>query len=604
MSAAEHAPIPLGRPRAPQLDPELLHEIVRAVSSSLDLTVVLRSVVDLVTRAVGCHACYVFLADDDGRMVVEACSSDRYADYVGKVALEPGEGLAGWVARRRTPVFLADDALADPRMRIFDEFEEHKYQSLVSLPLIGKGGDVLGVIAAHGEGPREFTQAEQRFLLSSAALAAGAIENARLYGETSRRVDVLERLVQLSRRIAEADSLDVLLREVTSRLVPLLGAGCCRVYLTDRDHGTLRLRASSPPSPGAVASLSLEDVGPALGADRARLERLTQAVRNGEAPGAPWLFLPIAASGELLGLLAVSGRVGRRFGTHDRDLAAAVVAQTAVAVKKVQLLERLEERNLIKDFLDDLASGDAPPTAARERRLRCRLDVPRVVLVARRLGAEEAGDGTDESAWTLPLEARLAALFHGALLDRSESGLRALLPSGASSPAELLASVRDAHRAVSTPELPIAVGLSAPCAERSGYPTAFEEAGLALSAAGVLHRRASVVAFDELGPYKYLLRLSLGSGARDHHCDRLRLLLEYDDAHHSQLFLTLEEYFRQRGRVATTAATLYIHPNTLRQRLGRIAAITGLDVEHEDPLTLELAMKLVKLGGGPARAGR
>ena len=108
------------------LDAELLHDVVRAVSSSLELPVVLRSVVELVTRAVGCHACYVFLADGAGRMVLEACSSERYAGSVGEVVLEPGEGLAGWVARRRTPVFIAEDALADPRVRILDQFEEHK----------------------------------------------------------------------------------------------------------------------------------------------------------------------------------------------------------------------------------------------------------------------------------------------------------------------------------------------------------------------------------------------------------------------------------------------------------------------------------------------
>jgi DNA-binding PucR family transcriptional regulator len=38
-----------------------------------------------------------------------------------------------------------------------------------------------------------------------------------------------------------------------------------------------------------------------------------------------------------------------------------------------------------------------------------------------------------------------------------------------------------------------------------------------------------------------------------------------------------------------------VHPNTLRQRLSRIESITGLDLEREDALTVEMAMKLLKL---------
>jgi DNA-binding PucR family transcriptional regulator len=47
--------------------------------------------------------------------------------------------------------------------------------------------------------------------------------------------------------------------------------------------------------------------------------------------------------------------------------------------------------------------------------------------------------------------------------------------------------------------------------------------------------------------------------------------------------------------VASTASALYVHPNTLRQRLARIETITGLDLETEDSLTVEMAMKLLKL---------
>ena len=44
-----------------------------------------------------------------------------------------------------------------------------------------------------------------------------------------------------------------------------------------------------------------------------------------------------------------------------------------------------------------------------------------------------------------------------------------------------------------------------------------------------------------------------------------------------------------------TAEALYVHPNTLRQRLRRIMELTGLDLRKDDWLMVEIAVKLVQL---------
>jgi len=47
--------------------------------------------------------------------------------------------------------------------------------------------------------------------------------------------------------------------------------------------------------------------------------------------------------------------------------------------------------------------------------------------------------------------------------------------------------------------------------------------------------------------------------------------------------------------IGACARALHIHPNTLRQRLGRIREVSGIDVDAVDPLSLELAVKLARL---------
>ncbi len=82
----------------------------------------------------------------------------------------------------------------------------------------------------------------------------------------------------------------------------------------------------------------------------------------------------------------------------------------------------------------------------------------------------------------------------------------------------------------------------------------------------------------------------------DRHRSALRRLRDYDRRRGTELTRTLEELLARRGHMGATAEALYVHPNTLRQRLTRIAAVSGLDVRTEDWLTLEIALRLERLG--------
>jgi DNA-binding PucR family transcriptional regulator len=141
----------------------------------------------------------------------------------------------------------------------------------------------------------------------------------------------------------------------------------------------------------------------------------------------------------------------------------------------------------------------------------------------------------------------------------------------------------------------VGIGVSNACRGASSFPAGFEEARHALLGTTALRPRPSVMTYDELGPYKYLLRMSLDSGLRDAHCDAVARLADYDRERASSLLHTLEEFLRRRGNISATSDALYIHPNTLRQRLRRIYELSGLDLRNEDWLMVEIAVKLVKL---------
>ena len=538
-------------------DSGVLYEIISTVASSLELDEVLDAVVRLLSEASAVQACFVYLLDDAGERLVMKAAPAPYSHLVDRIVLEKGEGLAWWALEHREPAFIRENALADPRTKYVPELEEERFQSLLSVPILARGGGVIGVISAHTEAPREFTQAEVDFLVSSASLVAGAIENAHLYEEMRSRVGELEQLTDLAEAIARAETLEDLLPMVAERAAALLRAHACHVYLLDGGSEELLRRASAPAGAEARSTIGLAELGPELARAKRAARVSTQLVANDE----------------LLGLLVAEG-------TAEVDLARAVASQTAVGIKKIQLIERLTEKNLIKDFFEELAGGRAlGDLEGRAARLGCDLDAPHVVL--------EAKPAPDA------LERALAALAAGSLFDRREDSLRALLrvfPAGAEA---LVEGVRRVHGELG---LPLAIGLSSACAGASSFADGFEEAHQALLGTAVLKRdKAAVTTYAELGPYRYLLRIALDGFVRDAAVDAIGKLAVYDKQRQTSLLPTLEEFLRRRGNISATSAALYVHPNTLRQRLRRIGELSGIDLRRDDWLEVEIAVKMVKL---------
>jgi GAF domain-containing protein len=538
-----------------QTGEKFLQEIVSTVASSLELADVLPAVVRLMTDASGVHACFVYLLEDDDRLVLRAASSP-YERQAGKVVLEHGEGLAWWAIAHGEPAFIRDDALADPRVKYVPELEEERFQSLLAVPIVGRSGDAIGAITAHTEAPREFDDDEVDFVVTSASLVANAIENARLYEETKLRVAELEQLTELAEAIARADALDDLLETVVADARPLLAARACHVYLLDPGTEELDRKASDPEAGDARQRLGLAELGPEL----ARGGRSTR------------LAVPLVANGELIGLLVAEG-------SARIELGRAVASQAAVGIKKVQVIEQLTEKNLIKDFFEDLAGGRLRgDLEGRAVRLGCDLDHPHVVLVA-----EPSSDALSRS---------LRGIAPGSLFDHREGSLRALVRLASASGASFLERLRRAHAEL---EQPVAIGVSSVCQGEAAFADGFAEARQALLGTVVLSGTPTVLAYDDLGAYKYLLRVAVDGGIRDATVDAVGKLAEYDAQRGAQLVATLEEFLHRHGSISATSEALYVHPNTLRQRLRRIGELSGLDLRRDDWLAIEIAVKMVKL---------
>ena len=191
------------------------------------------------------------------------------------------------------------------------------------------------------------------------------------------------------------------------------------------------------------------------------------------------------------------------------------------------------------------------------------------------------------------VQTRIRRLYRRAFFDARHDSLRALVPLGSSN-RDAVERLGGACEALAR-EHGLVIGLSGPDHGADGGRRRMREAADAARIAGALAGGGGAISYDELGAYRYLVHLELDEAPHDRYGQAVEALLDYDARRHSQLVETLETYLGTRSSVATSARALYIHPNTVRQRLDRIEQITELKLREADLLSLELALKVARL---------
>ena len=138
----------------------------------------------------------------------------------------------------------------------------------------------------------------------------------------------------------------------------------------------------------------------------------------------------------------------------------------------------------------------------------------------------------------------------------------------------------------------LSIGIGRRVQQLEELAQSYEEALEALEAGIALHGPGSITTFESLGYLYWLRHLSAEVRNRNPFARALATLAEYDAAHHTALLMTLETYLDAGACSLDAARRLYLHRNTLRQRLTRIERIIGFPLsDPEVRLNLQLALK-------------
>src|SRR5205809_276083 len=136
------------------------------------------------------------------------------------------------------------------------------------------------------------------------------------------------------------------------------------------------------------------------------------------------------------------------------------------------------------------------------------------------------------------------------------------------------------------PEVTVAV--SGPKRGSTGAHLALLQAEQAVAVERGNGRKGKTTHFEDLGSYRFVL----GQPESDIEAFAERVLGPLaDDDRYADLVRTLEAYLKLHGSVNGVARELYLHRNTVRQRLRRIGQLTGAKLSSsDDRLALQLAL--------------
>ncbi|TKJ29503.1 MAG: hypothetical protein CEE40_08365 [Chloroflexi bacterium B3_Chlor] len=336
-----------------------LRDVSLQLTQSLDLSQVLKTIAESALKLVKASDAHIFLYDQEkgefsfGTGVWAPGQEGQVYDHVRK------NGLTATVATRREPVVI-NEARTDPLFRD-QESDDRVLEAIAGFPL-KRADRVLGVFNVAFLEPHSFDQDELRVLTLLADQAAIAIDNARLYEQTTERLRELATLHQTAVAATSTVDFTEVLERIIGTLERRLGFTNLALMLLDENDERLKIRAGIGYAPEVV-----ERMQPMLG------EGITGSVAlSGEPLNVPdvaadpryirddedvksELCVPLEVGGRVIGVLNVESVELAAFGDDDLRLLSTLAGQLAVIIENARLYHETERRLRESETLQEVS---------------------------------------------------------------------------------------------------------------------------------------------------------------------------------------------------------------------------------------------------------
>jgi PAS domain S-box-containing protein len=345
------------RQRAEEL--AILYDVGHMLISTLDLTKVLRVIMEAAVGMLHVEAGSVLLVDEQTGELEFMAAVGAGSEQLPGLRLPAGAGIAGRALREGRSLLIDDTQHDDHFYDSVDQQTGVSTQRLIATPLRVKDR-LIGVMEVINKRHGSFTAADVRVLDQLAPTAATAIDNARLYArETQLTEEARRRNLELSalHAISAALSQSLEIQHVLDAALMVLqpqfeyDGGC--ICLNAGEHAGA---ARSDHAPSDAINLSANPPITQQYIDRAIELRAVQALSDtrqlDRGAAAAWdvihvrafAAVPLWGHDVVQGSLAMAWQQPRQFDPSTTQLLAAIGQQIGVAVERAALYEVAQRR--------------------------------------------------------------------------------------------------------------------------------------------------------------------------------------------------------------------------------------------------------------------
>jgi GAF domain-containing protein len=389
-------------------------EVLGVISrSTTELQPVLDAIVSTAARLCGAEYAVVLRYDGEVlRLVAAKGSTPEQTKFVLEHPLPLTRGtITGRAALERSAVQVAD-VLADPEFDQLDAQRLGKQRTALGVPLLRKGGGLLGVISLMRREVKPFTDKQIDLVTTFADQAVIAIENVRLFDEVQARTKELTESLQ--QQTATADVLKVIsrsafeLQPVLDVLVETAAALCDadHAYVFRRNGEVYGLAASHGFSQDYVDYLASQRIPVGRNTLVGRTALTAGIVHIPDAATDPeytWhesqrrggfhtmLGVPLLRDGVPIGVVALTRCAISPFTQKQIDLVNTFADQAVIAIENVRLFDEVQARTkeLTRSVEELRALGEVTQAVNSTLELQKVLDT--IVAKAVQLSGTDAG---------------------------------------------------------------------------------------------------------------------------------------------------------------------------------------------------------------------
>ena len=345
-----------------------LHNIDIAITSVLDQDEVLQIIYEQVNEMMDISTFYIGLYDEKKNELDLALIMEE-GERLSLPAFQIGanDGLSGWVLRTRQPLWVENMEKERDALPV-EPFSKghHLPNSLMMLPLIARD-KVIGVISAQSAAPYAFDESHRRLFSGIASQVAIAVENARLFKETSRRLDELSLLHDVALTAAVTLDFDEILSRTVESINSRLQLDTFGFLLVDEDEGVVRLHPTFLGVPDETADFStplgegitgwVAQTGqPLLAPDVSQEPRYRDAVPGIRSE----ICVPLKIGDKVIGVIDAESTQLNAFSQDDVRLFSTLASQLGVVLDNARLFEetnrRLAKTRLLQEVMQAAAS--------------------------------------------------------------------------------------------------------------------------------------------------------------------------------------------------------------------------------------------------------